>query len=146
MAKPTLTQAVFELYATIPTLPSLWNEEIPEDQFQLPAAYFLHEGEIAGEYHTQRAVAAQVVGTFTIAFFHTDSDQCENYGNALMDVFKGEAIQLEDYQKKGHTQKQLTSIIGRKKDFRGMPQRSKETAKVYMCSIQYVVSIANPRY
>lgn len=148
MANATPTQAVFQLYSTIGAgLPSLWNEEIPEDQTQEPSAYFLHEGEIAGEYHTQRAIPAQVVFTFTIVFYHHDSDICEAYGNSLMAVFKGEALQLESYPNaKGHVVEQKTAIIGRTKNFRGMPQRSKETAKVYMCSIQYVVSIANPRY
>jgi hypothetical protein len=137
MAKPTLTQAVVELYGTIPGLPVVYNEEIPEDVTQIPSAYFLHQGEVPDGYHTRVEKPTHVLGKFTIVFFAIGIETVEGYAFQVMATFKPQSLQMTDNQ--------VPILFRGHYTARGTKWRNKQGSQVHMAQIDYEATIANPK-
>lgn len=141
MPKPTLTQAIMELYDSIPTdapaLPTLYNEYVPEDLPQIPAAYFLHAGEVPDSYNARFIAPTGVMGRFSIVIFQVGIPEVEALAVKLMRWFIPLSVQIQD---------SITSLFRTNYTPRGTQWRNKDGDQVHMAKIDYECRIANPTF
>lgn len=139
MAKPTMTQAVKELWdASTSQLPKLYNEDLPEDAPEPPAAYFLHNGEATGrgKYPTGATKPTQRDGAFDIVLFAYGVDTVEALALLVLQLITVDSLALDNSQ--------TTSTWQTNYQVRGTNWRDANGNQVYMATLSYACYIGNP--
>lgn len=138
MAKPTMTQAVMELYGTLSGFPTLYNEQIPEDAPQIPAAYFLHNGETP-DYSTDNGPPSSIRGVFSIVLLMENADTLENdFAIPLMQAFLPFGLAL--------TGGQTISLFRTNYTLTGTQWTSKAGNRVYAAKMDFKVIIGSSTF
>lgn len=138
--KKTVLQAVETLYGSLGGLPTLWLDEVPENQGYPRAT--LNDG---GRQPTVESLSsndgnvnyAEVFGTFTISFFvEDDSDQAEALAVTVMEAFTPFALQLTI---------DPGAVMFRTSDkVSGEGERSPADKPVYKAELEYRVELSPP--
>lgn len=139
MSKPTMTQAVIELWATLNDLPKLYNEDLPEDAPEIPSAYFLHNGEAAGRdtYNTASTKPSVLLGAFDIVIFSTGIASVETLAAIVKAAFTPSSLSMDTSQE--------THLWRTNYTVRGTPWLDDGGNQTYMATISYQCYIGNPK-
>lgn len=139
MAKPTLTQSVMEVWDGLTgNVPKLYNEELPPDAPQTPAAYFLHNGEGTGrgKYNTASTKPSQRDGAFDIVLFSPGVVALEALALVVLQAFTPSSLALDSSQ--------VADLWQSMYQVRGTKQRTPEGEQVYMATLSYECYLSNP--
>lgn len=136
-AKPTMTQAITTLYASMGNgMPTLWLDEVPEGQ-GYPRAILVDDGRKPTLASYADSSPTEVFGRFSIAFeAENDSDVAEALGITLMETFSPRSLQISF---------DPLAVMFRENDkTTGIIQRSPTDSPIYQSKIDYRVEISPP--
>lgn len=138
MSSPTMTQAVVEVWDATANLPKLYNEDLPEDAPQNPAAYFLHGGEATGrnKYNTAITKPAWRDGRFDIVLFASGVVAVEALALLVLAALTPTSLAM--------TSSQEATLFQSNYVCRGTDWRDKNGDQVYMVTLSYECFLSNP--
>lgn len=139
MSKPTMTQAVMEVWDGLTTnVPELYNEDLPEDAPQVPSAYFLHNGEPTGKgkYNTASTKPSQRDGAFDIVLFTLGVVAVEALALIVLQALTPFSLQLDSSQE--------ATLFQTNYQVRGTAWRDEQGNQTYMCTLSYECYLSNP--